>query len=414
MKKIDPEEQHNTVNHNENSLGDQWIAHKEELEKLITIIKNDPHWHKSDVHKALMDKIRIPLSLLLKGDIDWHTPDEYFKKLWRIRFSDHVPKDIVIERNLIGVPLRRDNFEHTDLIGADLAKTSLYRADLSLALLGEANLSRANLVQTNLQSANLVRGNLSEAVLWGANLSYAIIKQTNLSGACLRNANLSEAWIVNSDLSRADLRGADLSGVILHETDLSGADLSNVLFTTDEVFNRLINWWIPKLLYYVPLLCRSKWIKGWKAVGVTDFNYVDTSKINASCNPILKRHMEDFQFIHGFKYKSWFHRWVFYPLWKITSDCGRSLLLWLIWSVVIAGFFAIVYTRHLDWFVNAKDWFNAVYFSVVTFTTLGFGDLTPRLTSRTAQTWVMAEVIIGYIMLGGLISILANKLARRA
>jgi hypothetical protein len=28
--------------------------------------------------------------------------------------------------------------------------------------------------------------------------------------------------------------------------------------------------------------------------------------------------------------------------------------------------------------------------------------------------WVMAEVIIGYVMLGGLISIFANKLARRS
>jgi hypothetical protein len=53
-----------------------------------------------------------------------------------------------------------------------------------------------------------------------------------------------------------------------------------------------------------------------------------------------------------------------------------------------------------------------VYYSVVTFTTLGFGDITPIIS--TAQKWVMAEVITGYIMLGGLISILANKLARRS
>jgi hypothetical protein len=53
-----------------------------------------------------------------------------------------------------------------------------------------------------------------------------------------------------------------------------------------------------------------------------------------------------------------------------------------------------------------------VYYSVVTFTTLGFGDVIPNTIE--ASRWVMAEVIIGYIMLGGLISILANKLARRS
>jgi hypothetical protein len=49
---------------------------------------------------------------------------------------------------------------------------------------------------------------------------------------------------------------------------------------------------------------------------------------------------------------------------------------------------------------------------VVTFTTLGFGDIKP--VTNEAAWWVMAEVIAGYIMLGGLISILANKLARRS
>jgi hypothetical protein len=48
---------------------------------------------------------------------------------------------------------------------------------------------------------------------------------------------------------------------------------------------------------------------------------------------------------------------------------------------------------------------------VVTFTTLGFGDIIPVTTK--ASWWVMAEVVTGYVMLGGLISILANKLARR-
>ncbi len=54
------------------------------------------------------------------------------------------------------------------------------------------------------------------------------------------------------------------------------------------------------------------------------------------------------------------------------------------------------------------------YFSVVTFTTLGFGDVTPKSDSVIAQCWIMLEVILGYIMLGGLISIFAEKLARRS
>jgi len=63
-------------------------------------------------------------------------------------------------------------------------------------------------------------------------------------------------------------------------------------------------------------------------------------------------------------------------------------------------------------FRDAPEFITFLYFSVVTFTTLGFGDITPF--NHAAEVWVMAEVILGYVMLGGLISIFANKLARRS
>ena len=59
-------------------------------------------------------------------------------------------------------------------------------------------------------------------------------------------------------------------------------------------------------------------------------------------------------------------------------------------------------------------WFMPFYYSIVTFTTLGFGDVVPDFNNGLMQLCVTLEVISGYIMLGGLISILATKLARRA
>ena len=55
---------------------------------------------------------------------------------------------------------------------------------------------------------------------------------------------------------------------------------------------------------------------------------------------------------------------------------------------------------------------KSFYFSIVTFTTLGFGDVVADNTL--ARILVTLEVILGYIMLGGLISIFANKLASRS
>ena len=59
------------------------------------------------------------------------------------------------------------------------------------------------------------------------------------------------------------------------------------------------------------------------------------------------------------------------------------------------------------------DWgFTPFYYSIVTFTTLGFGDVTPL--TKTGQVLVTIEVVFGYLTLGLLISILANRVARRS
>ena len=55
---------------------------------------------------------------------------------------------------------------------------------------------------------------------------------------------------------------------------------------------------------------------------------------------------------------------------------------------------------------------SSLYYSVVTLTTLGYGDVVPA--SIWAQLLAMVEVLLGYVMLGGLLSIFANKMARRA
>ena len=158
----------------------------------------------------------------------------------------------------------------------------------------------------------------------------------------------------------------------------------------------------------------------------TEF-YLDSEDINGVLNPFFKRYVADQQFIRAFKEK--------YPFWALvwrwSSDYGRSLALWAFWSLLIALSFSLVYMPAPTWFSewmqesmphfyqvtgNETDghltFWKSFYFSIVTFTTLGFGDVVAANTS--ARILVTLEVIFGYIMLGGLISIFANKLASRS
>jgi voltage-gated potassium channel Kch len=56
--------------------------------------------------------------------------------------------------------------------------------------------------------------------------------------------------------------------------------------------------------------------------------------------------------------------------------------------------------------------FSPLYYSFVTLTTLGYGDVVPA--SPQAQLVAVIEVVVGYVALGGLLSIFATKMARRA
>ena len=102
---------------------------------------------------------------------------------------------------------------------------------------------------------------------------------------------------------------------------------------------------------------------------------------------------------------------VLYRLWWLTSDCGRSLLRWSLVTGLLTLLFAALYTQVALDLGDHPTPLSYLYFSVVTLTTLGYGDIVPN--STTGQILVIVEVCIGYMLLGGLISIFANKLARR-
>ena len=126
---------------------------------------------------------------------------------------------------------------------------------------------------------------------------------------------------------------------------------------------------------------------------------------------MLRQFILDQNFIHEFKSQGASAK-LLYWFWWITSDCGRSIARWLVWIAVAWGAFGFAYSRLPVDFGDYPTALSPYYFSFVTLTTLGYGDAVPA--SVGAQVAAMVEVAIGYVLLGGLISIFSNKLARRA
>lgn len=292
-----------------------------------------------------------------------------------------------------------------DLSGRDLSGQDLSRADLTGARLVGANLSGATLFEVDASDAEFLGADLTGAVLTRARLTGAGLGRADMTGADARGADFTRASLVDARLENADcsaatfegarLNAAELTGTDLRSTDCRHADFSDATVASAD-FRR------ADLRH-----ARLAGIRGYRSA---QWVMCDVREIDPFGIALLRDHIADENFIDEFRRQSARHE-VLYKLWWITSDCGRSSLRWGACSAAIAILFALVYTFAGVDFGPHESWVSPLYFSVITFSTLGYGDVLP--VTPFAQVVVIAEVVLGYTMLGGLLSLISGKLNRR-
>jgi len=375
----------------------------------------------------------------------------------------------IISKHYSMVSLRGMNLVCINLSGADLFDADLEGANLWSADLREANLSDANLKNADLGWADLRRASLSTEVFpggayaeehviggdfSGTDLKEADLRRADFRRADLRGANLKWADLRGADLWHADLRGANLGGatvgdlgytqssapimsinddesgakeLILLDTDIEPKGENTIL--TNIKYNPhsrlflypfyIMAWWLTWLWRKIK---RSKSPKKptFASCRQTKFLMIDTTKLVHSDNPRLVRDIRYQQFLADFRDRrpKWFYRPLYY-LWGLSSFFGESLLVWLLWATIIVVGFALAFAGHISFLqcdisVNGKPisgFIDALYLSGLVFTSLGLRHFTPQDTL--AKMLVLAEVIVGFIMLGSLVSFFANKFVRR-
>jgi hypothetical protein len=282
------------------------------------------------------------------------------------------------------------NPDHLDrLIAAadasDMAPWNAWRdsnPDVSPDLI-EANLQGVILSGANLSGANLYGAELDGADLSTADLSKADLGRADLEGADLCAANLSGANLAGAALSWADLRDADLTWADLRDADLGGANFENTN-VTGVLYNR--------------------WAR---------YRGIRLSTSHGS--PAFKRFALDQEYIEELRGSTYAGK-LTYIAWLLLADCGRSFWVWAFWCLATVFGFAGTFWMLGPDALRRTDlpWepVTALFYSVIVFSTLGFGDISPI--AKSAAICVMIEVIIGYVMFAGLISILISKLARRS
>jgi uncharacterized protein YjbI with pentapeptide repeats len=308
--------------------------------------------------------------------------------------------------DLVGASLVGADLQGIDLSGADLSGADLTRANLSGARLFRARLVGASLLQAKLEhvelaGADLTRANLGEAEVSHGGLGMAILRDATLFGARLHDATVTKAVLAGADLRCVDLSGARLREADLTGCDLTSADLREADMSLCQVSGASFN----------NADLRSARLRVLKGYRRAEWIGSDIRQINFAGAYLLRRFIVDQNYLKEFRDRGRLAE-LLYFLWWLSCDCGRSMGRWLAWIGVLVLLFAGIYSFvEVDWGHHPSP-LSPLYYSVVTITTLGYGDVVPA--SLVGQAVAMVEVIIGYLMLGGLLSIFSNKIARRA
>lgn len=328
-------------------------------------------------------------SALLEGGARWTTASKNIREMDRPFVSGEY-----FEANLKG----------RDLAGLDFSSSDLFRAQLQNSNLKKSIFSGADLSSASLEGAALYKADLSKTILQETDLNGADLSSTNCQGADFRGANLSGVNFEGADLRGADFCNSDLRGANLTSANITGAKFHFARLSDANVTH--MNYGDVKNmvgLYYGIRGVETTYGNALFVRDAKDQDYIDTLQ-----QAILAKPKGFIRTIDLLLFRAWG-----------LIDHGRSLIKVAIYAFVIATLYGCIYSLDMiyDWQImdysnSAKTYFTPFYYSVVTYTTLGFGDVTAN--SLFGEIFVISEVIIGYFTLGLLLAILANTIARRS
>lgn len=199
----------------------------------------------------------------------------------------------------------------------------------------------------------------------------------------LRGIPLQSAKLDGKDLANIDFFFADFSGSSLARSNLSGSYLSEC-----NLKGAILDWSTLDDALLDNVQFDNK----------TSFLGVDLHKVNFTLATLLYDLALTQQRIQQLEQRNK----IFSAFLRISCDYGRSFSQYLLWVLTFVLCYAVAYCLLMD-----TTFIDSLYFSIVTFATVGYGDILPH--TPIEKILVISEIIIGYLMGGLLIAILAKR-----
>lgn len=289
--------------------------------------------------------------------------------------------------------------------GHSLAGAFLARSTLGGNLFQKgANLTNADLRHANLSHAHLSYASLNGARLVSANLESAYLSDTDLRNCDLRQAHLCNAKLRNNDfttvhgLSQDSFQGWPLKFMPLCRIFEGQPDQSR------EVYKSLVRYFTERgdldsasWAAYKASVSRHRVLRknfSWNKI-IADIaldDYLDALSPMSIRLVALSRFSRTFIQLLA----SYVSRFVF--------GYGEKPVRVCMMGIFVVLFYAMAFTQlHA---LSESGFKSALYFSLVTFTTLGYGDISPKPEFR---LFAVSEAIVGVLIVGLLLFTFARR-----
>ena len=338
--------------------------------------------------------------------------------------------------------LGQTDFSGANLQGAVFSSQYLKTSDLTSVCNGKPRAQRFSPRQYAVLLACSRAGDMTEWNNWRAKhpampvlLEGAQLADLNFKGVMLdtgeftdftapvfmQDANLNDTHLEEARLHRAHMERANLWGAYVRRADFFHTHL--------EQANLEDSYWEGTYLEFAHLQgtrCRAAVVDGftllWECTVDRKTDFSEVALTNMRVNPGSRQLLE--YNIRRKNWIKWYHvhpvrRFLVQPFWWL-SDYGLST------GRIVGTFFALALVFAVLYYVAAvamppgvvnsllegkegavPGWLvpiRAVYFSVVTMTTLGFGDMHANCQSLWGHILLTLQVLFGYVLLGALVT----------
>ncbi|BCV27215.1 ion channel [Shewanella algae] len=261
----------------------------------------------------------------------------------------------------------------------------------------------------NLSGIDLSGISIHNCIIVNSSFSYANFEEAKLGqiefrDSSLMQANLHKASLGQIRFKRGSLEGSDVSGAHLNVVELNDSSVSSKL-----KFSEVSYWYLIKNLLLI-ILGRAN---GGEKRGQphTIFLFNQTVGLTSPYNKTFREYVDWYQYVfvsfRDYGHYSSLEKWKFSASLLFTK-CWSSYSVLFSWAMIFISFFALIFFMFPSNIANYDgSFFTAFYYSVVTFTTLGYGEITPI--TGFGRAVVIIEVLIGYVTLGSFVFLLGHK-----